>query len=105
MEKLTILLSALYITLATAGCTLSEQAFNVFSSVFTEATEGYENVKSEVDTKTAAVQEKIDKVNKAAEDLSNAANAVEQAIDSVQAINGDPTEETAGGIAMEEAES
>lgn len=105
MKKLTILLVAIYLMLAATGCTISEQASNVFSSVFTEAAEGYENVKSEVDTKTSAVQEKIDKVNKAAEDLSNAANAVGQAIDSVQAINGDPAEETAEGIAMEEAES
>lgn len=82
-----------YILLTTTGCTLGKQASNIFSSVFTEAQEGYENVKTEVGTKTSAVKEEIDKINQAAADIGDAASAVGEAIDSVQAIGGDPATE------------
>lgn len=82
------------------GCE-SEYLTNTWNSVFTEATEAYENVKAEFEEKSEKVQDKIDKINQAAEDVGEATTAVGEAIDSLQAI-GDPLEEESGTGEVEE---
>ncbi|EKD47777.1 MAG: hypothetical protein ACD_65C00292G0004 [uncultured bacterium] len=97
-NKIAILLasSILFIT----GCNAENNLANFFGTITKEATEGYENVKSEVETKTNAIEEKYNEINQAAEDLGDAADAIGTAIDSIQQINESPkitetTEESA----------
>ncbi len=95
MKKIILLLVSC--SLLTTSCTLSDKIADISKTLLTEATEGYENVKTEVEDKTSAAKEKIDKINQAAEDVGDAANAIGTAIDSVQAIN----EETGTGTTAE----
>lgn len=70
------------------GCN-SEYFVNMWNSIFTEAEEAYENVKTEVEEKTNAAVETYEKLNQAAEDVGEAVDAVGDAVDSIQAIGDD----------------
>ncbi len=80
-----------------SGCSLS-----IFDNITNEATEAYDNVKTEVTEKTTAVQEKIDQLNQAAEDVSEAAGAISEAVDSIQQLTGDDDEEVTEETAINE---
>ncbi len=97
-NKIAILLASgiLFVT----GCNAENSLANIFGTITKEATEGYENMKNEIETKTNAIEDKYNKINEAAEDIGEAADAIGTAIDSIQQINEtaettDPTEESA----------
>ena len=97
MKTKIIIAASILTIIGLSGCKAEDGLVNLFNAITKESTEAYENVKTEVETKTSAVEDKINKINEAAEDIGEATNAIGEAIDSVQAINGDETQETGTG--------
>lgn len=92
-NKIAILLASSILLIA--GCSAENTLANIFGTISKEATEGYENVKNEIETKTNAIEDKYNKIDQAAEDIGEAADAIGTAIDSIQQINESPAESTA----------